>query len=79
MLNINIFIEKVLSYKNQELSENKEIMVRLEDVVSVLNQHNAEVKALEDAATERRSQAMKQAWAEKKLGDKKGDKKKGKK
>lgn len=75
MLDLNIFIEKVLSYKNQELSENKEIMVRLEDVVSVLNQHNAEVKAEEDAATERRSQAMKQAWAKK---EKKGDKKKAK-
>ena len=74
MINIQNILVEALNKGHQGLDQDKKVMVRLEDVVNVLNDYNAELEAEAKARTAERSKAMKAAWEKKK-----GDKKKGKK
>lgn len=72
MLDINIFISEVLAKGNQELSEDKQIIVRLTDVLDVLQKFNDEEKKTLAEIHERRSEIAKKAGVGRKKTDSKG-------
>lgn len=69
MVDINLFITQVFAKGNQKVDEDKQVLVRLTDVLEVVQRFNEEEAKLLAEQTEKRSVALKKAWAQKKKGD----------
>lgn len=69
MININVFISEVFAKGNQSLDENKQVLVRLTDVLEVVKRFNEEEAKAQAEETKERSDKMKEAWAKRKKGD----------
>lgn len=69
MLNLNNFLTEVLAKGNQTLDENKQVLVRLTDVLEVVKRFNEEEAKQQAEETKERSDKMKEAWAKRKKGD----------
>ena len=69
MIELNIFIEQVFAKGNQSLDENKQVLVRLTDVLEVVKRFNEEEAKQQAEETKERSDKMKEAWAKRKKGD----------
>ena len=69
MLNLNNFLTEVLAKGNQTLDENKQVLVRLTDVLEVVQRFNEEEAKAQAEETKERSDKMKAAWTKRKKGD----------
>ncbi len=68
MIEINVFISEIFAKGNQSLDENKQTLVRLTDVLEVVQRLNEEEAKQQAEETKKRSDKMKEAWAKKKKG-----------
>ena len=68
MINTNNFLVNVLAKGNQSLDENKQTLVRLTDVLEVVQRLNEEEAKQQAEKTKKHSDKMKEAWAKKKKG-----------
>lgn len=69
MIDINLFITQVFAKGNQKVDEDKQVLVRLTDVLEVVQRFNEEEAKLLAEKTQERSDTMKEVWAKKKKGD----------
>ncbi len=69
MINLNLFIGEVLAKGNQTLDEDKQVLVRLTDVLEVVQRFNEEEAKAQAEETKERSDKMKAAWTKRKKGD----------
>lgn len=69
MVDINLFITQVFAKGNQKVDEDKQVLVRLTDVLEVVQRFNEEEAKLLAEKTKERSDKLKEAKAKKKKGD----------
>lgn len=69
MIDTNIFLVEVFAKGNQSLDEDKQVLVRLTDVLEVVQRHNEEEAKQQAEKTKERSDKMKEARAKRKKGD----------
>lgn len=65
MIDINLFITQVFAKGNQKVDEDKQVLVRLTDVLEVVQRFNEEEAKLLAEKTKQHSDKMKEAWAKK--------------
>lgn len=66
MIDTNNFLVNVLAKGNQSLDENKQTLVRITDVLEVVQRLNEEEAKQQAEKTKKHSDKMKEAWAKKK-------------
>ena len=69
MIDTNIFLVEVFAKGNQFLDENKQVLVRLTDILEVVKRFNEEEAKAQAEETKERSDKMKAAWTKRKKGD----------